>query len=336
MDRVDPDEQGLKSPPRPLELYEQFTEYGLTGLNDRNGVEVLAAEYESIWNVESPYMGNYSELYFARQSGRSFLYEVGKGRLTVEDYESIECIQGGTMIAFDSDKYFLLDKSGYRICQERFDLIYDLSYKNQEIFLVACNNEQCGLADRNGKLLSEMSFDHISDLEENVFLAESDGKFGILNQYGELDLDVVYDELKMYKENAYFAKKDGFVSLINEKGEPYFESEFVRMRDANEGLLVVRNEEYKVGYVDLNGEVIAVPKYDGGSVFTNGKAMVSKDKKIGVIDSEGTVVINLEYLFLRPHQGGFRGSVGDLEGGDYQHVYFDADGNCIKNCEFAK
>lgn len=62
-----------------------------------------------------------------------------------------------------------------------------------------------------------------------------------------------------------------------------------------DGLLLVRNNDYKVGLVDKSGTVILPVEYEAIENFNEGVAAVRKDGKYGFIDKSGQIIIPLEY-----------------------------------------
>jgi len=328
-DFISPDEVDRKGELSPPSKYQSFSNGGLRGLQDRNGIEVLGPTFESIQNVERPYWGNYPELFVAQLGGRFFLYKVGVGRITTESYESIEYINSGTMIAYDATNYFLLNEEGYRICNEQFELIYDLSYRNHEDFLVVCN-EACALANREGELLSEQVFDSISDLDTRVFLIAKDNLFGLMDGNGEVMLEPSFDGIRLYAKDTYLANYNGFELMINGNGEMFFFSNFVSLNDANEELLIAEAENGRLGIINLEGKVIIEPEYSTLEPFVLKSSIVSIDGKFGVISMEGEVIVDLLYDTAKRVKGGFKARNGN------KWVRFDKKGNCIRDCDYLR
>jgi len=72
----------------------------------------------------------------------------------------------------------------------------------------------------------------------------------------------------------------------------------------SEGLLPVRIENMKCGYINLKGEVIIEPKFDFAMSFTDGVAFVQNGKLFGLIDKNGDYIIEPKYKKVLPYNEG--------------------------------
>lgn len=58
---------------------------------------------------------------------------------------------------------------------------------------------------------------------------------------------------------------------------------------------VIADAKGRIGYADVNGNKVIDCKYDSGTAFENGTAIVMKSDKYGVIDEQGKELIKLDY-----------------------------------------
>ena len=111
----------------------------------------------------------------------------------------------------------------------------------------------------------ESEFDTVRNFSDNLLEVEKNGKSGFVDLERELILPIIYDRIGI----------------------------------SGEGRTVVQVGN-KWGFVDsATGEPVVSPIYDGVNWFINGLAAVSINQKWGFIDVGGTVVVPLEYDWVR-------------------------------------
>ncbi|MBR6250567.1 MAG: WG repeat-containing protein, partial [Bacteroidales bacterium] len=62
-----------------------------------------------------------------------------------------------------------------------------------------------------------------------------------------------------------------------------------------DSLSPISNENGQYGYINLKGEVVISPQFDGAESFSEGLARVKVDGKCGFIDKKGTIVITPQF-----------------------------------------
>ena len=64
-------------------------------------------------------------------------------------------------------------------------------------------------------------------------------------------------------------------------------------------LIYVEDFAEKCGYVNIQGEVIVSPQYQGCYAYTDGHSKVQLNDKYGVIDDKGKVIIPIQFNKLK-------------------------------------
>lgn len=143
-----------------------------------------------------------------------------------------------------------------------------------------------------------------------------------------------FQEVGMLNENLMPTVKDAErISIINKKGEqvfvlnPHNGKEIVACTpNFSDGLLSVKDEDGKWGYVNKKGEMVITPKYDSYSPFSDGLALVSKSEKDGnssvlVIDKNAEVKMELK-LKKFELQSPFKNGLAVVEDKDKDRIGF--------------
>ena len=83
--------------------------------------------------------------------------------------------------------------------------------------------------------------------------------------------------------------------FVDKNGKPIGRCIYAYTNDFSEGLAHVVSLDYKHGFINENGKEVIPLIYDGASSFSGGLAEVEKDGKWGVINAEGTIIVDYEY-----------------------------------------
>ena len=171
-----------------------------------------------------------------------------------------------------------------------------------------------GMVDSEGKMLFADKFENKPSAVVNGYFSVRDGEHYIL--YSASSKPKVVPGCDDLKSVGVF--KDGIIPVVHEnsritfvdgKGNvkatlnPVGGKEIVSCAVCpSDGLLRFETEEHKVGYLDKNGNVVIDPKYDSGSDFSEGIAIVSiENRRVDIaIDNKGQEAFRVkEDLSLR-------------------------------------
>jgi len=138
-----------------------------------------------------------------------------------------------------------------------------------------------------------------------------ENKWGFINTEGRLVVSPSYDEVGDYAEGLIKVGKDGKIGFIDSTGETRipFDMDFVDLTDFSYGFnsfsnglcsyTEYKNNGYKKGYIDYDGQVVIPAKYDKCYQFEKeGIAMVCINKKWGVVNSSGEEIVAPEYQYI--------------------------------------
>lgn len=140
----------------------------------------------------------------------------------------------------------------------------------------------------------------------NITTAVTDGMFYTLNGNNDFELRNIdepqkivdiYSSATWFSEGiAYTSKKGERISCIDKQGNILYQlpSDIVTVAAPANGMAVIKNEEEKYGYINLQGEIIVPCKYQLAYPYHNEYALVMEDEEnIYFIDTKGNKVTEL-------------------------------------------
>ncbi len=134
-----------------------------------------------------------------------------------------------------------------------------------------------------------------------VCLGESETEaYGFLNKEGDVAIPLKFNQPghSGFENGEARVKVNGKTCLINYKGEITFTPSLTgNMECFYNGLALAytKPDRSGFGFFNRNNEWVVQPIYDYANAFVNGRAIVEKDGKYGVIDTLGKIIIPIKY-----------------------------------------
>jgi hypothetical protein len=182
--------------------------------------------------------------------------------------------------------------------------LFGCTEKTSNDYLVYDLRGKYGYVDRKGNVVIEPQFDNAKSFSEGLAWAEKDGKTGYIDKTGTFVIMLNGERGEAFSEGV--AIVGDHEKLINNKGETLVDGKQLRylVVSVSEGMLQVRNMDYKYGFFDKNGNQAIEFKYDDANAFSDGIAWVKKDGKWGCIDKKGNTVIEFDYVWINDFNDG--------------------------------
>lgn len=196
-------------------------------------------------------------------------------------------------------KYGVLDSNGDIVVPFEYDYIYPY---NDAITTVAYKNGKFGLLSNQGKVISDFEYEYMEEFKNGLALTYKNG-YGYIDHMGHEIIPAQYEDVKQGTALSMFLKKDGYWQLYSPTGICLGDNKFLTAGEFSNGLSAVSVSSpggAKYGYVNDSGDVIIPFEYTMAHSFKYGKAIVSKDNYIGIIDVEGNMVIPFSYTGFNP------------------------------------
>ncbi|HNY05904.1 MAG TPA: WG repeat-containing protein [Candidatus Egerieousia sp.] len=168
-----------------------------------------------------------------------------------------------------SKKWGFADKTGRVITQ----FIYDDARDFIEERAAVCKDHKWGFIDKTGRAIVAPLYDYVGDYYGGYACVKRGEKYGAINKNGKIVIPVRYENMDHSCRNRFYA--DALEVKASKFNEKCFSVEI----------------NGKWGVVDTSGNIIVQFVYDGSVDFSNGYAIVGKNKKYGIIDSTGKIVV---------------------------------------------
>ncbi|MCA6362000.1 MAG: WG repeat-containing protein [Bacteroidetes bacterium] len=215
----------------------------------------------------------------------------------------------GTAVVIDSlDQYYLIDHTGKTITRRAYDFIGPFS----EGLARVSRNDCSGFIDITGNELIECRPAEFGNFSQGLaWMRDSTGRWGFINRKGETVIPPLYDRAESFAAGLPVrVRLNNRWGLINAQGQLLQPCIYTYIGPWSEGLALVVLDG-KFGYLNAAGK-IAVPisfLYNreelGDNLFRNNSARVLLEKKAGLIDSTGKLILPRDFDDVQPFQDGF-------------------------------
>ena len=197
---------------------------------------------------------------------------------------------GNFIYLIDNGKCCLLSEN-YRIAVPYGKYNFNNSCAGTNLISVnSDNNSLFGVIDKKGQLVVPQQYDRIWIDRNDYIIVKKNEKYGLLNSNGQEILPLIYDKIESGNNNLFIVEKENLYGVFNAKGEQVLALEYLHAKLS--GNYIVLNKNKKKGVCDSNGTVILPIEYNWASVYTysNGLTMIEVDGKACVIKDSSTIV----------------------------------------------
>ena len=216
-------------------------------------------------------------------------------------YDLVGEMGNGYIIGYRDEIKEWMDKTGKRLPQPFYDGCENLINGRRAV----SKNNKFGFIDKNGNEIIPLIYDQVTNFSKDgvakvfKFHGKKHGREGLIDTMGNELLHVKYTFLGHYdRERAYIREK------------PFGKSKYINLRTGlitqlpyswigffytNRAVAEIGN---KMGFINLNGNVVIPIKYNYFTERTTGKyigAQLEKDGKWGLIDTNGNEIIPFIY-----------------------------------------
>ena len=178
-------------------------------------------------------------------------------------------------------------------------------------FAKVTKDGKTGYVDNTGKIVIPLEYDWIDEIKNGyakVGMGEDKNiKYGLVDINGEVVIPLIYDGIHYNErqEPKWVTKYDGLGPYDMITGYDGMSFESVSYYEL-EGLVLVENDG-KVGYIDMTGNIIIPVEYDEAYVYSNGLLRMENKMSttngieyslFSLFDSKGNVVLPVAYLSI--------------------------------------
>lgn len=159
------------------------------------------------------------------------------------------------------------------------------------------NGESYGYMNEKGKMIIPYKFKRAYSFSERTKLAlvqSQESKWGLIRTDGSFALPAQYNELKMFADGIYAVRGMLNWGLTDVNGTIILPPKYAEIRPLQEELAAFK-EGNKWGFIDMSGKVTIAAQYDNVLNFSSGLSAVVQDKRVGFINKNNNLVIPLIY-----------------------------------------
>lgn len=243
------------------------------GYINRDSVIVIPFDYDFL----NPFKDG---LAYAKNNGKEFF--LTKKNLKLEgDFDAVDIFSEELAAAKRNKKWGFINIEGEFVISPKY---YKVEYFRPNGLCAVQKNGKSGFINKNGQEIIPIIFDDVNQqmIDKNV-IAEKSGKFAVFNSNGKQLSGFVYD--KIHRTDIIDFSKD----IFTRGASTYFE---------NGAALVERDGKFE--FINLKAQPAFLNnKFDSASTFnTFNNAIVKRNGKYGIINSDGAFKVPLEYDFI--------------------------------------
>ena len=212
-------------------------------------------------------------------------------------------------IETDKELFVVSSNDHLGIINRNGDFIFDTIFEDISIldegFICAQKDSLYAFYDRNGKPLTQEVYDDVLNFKNGVCPVSINGQKGLLNKDMKLLIPCMYEGIYIYSDSTFITiNKDELRQLRNANGKIINDSLFQEIHPLVNGFAICTKDN-RIGYLNHKGVqkignmYEAFIDYDILGNFNNGRAVVSKGKKFGIIDTTGQFVLKPSHDFIK-------------------------------------
>ncbi len=224
----------------------------------------------------------------------------------LENYDKAQNIwyENNVLRVKQNGKYGIIDFKGNKILECEYDKIYAL--KGVKESLIIEKDGKLGLVDDTGRKIINTEYKNILALgtkkDEGYITIDEQDKYGVISYTTEQILPNNYEYIEqIYGKDLFVIKEKNQQKLINSKGEAildngYSKIEAILVNNETQGIIFEREQKY--GIMGIDKTILITPQYDSIKEVDNGKFVVEKDNKKGVVDIKDTEELPFNYTTI--------------------------------------
>lgn len=199
--------------------------------------------------------------------------------------------EGLASVMLKNRKRGFIDAAGRLVIKAKFDKWFGGDF-SEGLAAIALEDGRRGYVDNSGNVTLLEEYSYVGSFSEGLAAIERDG----LKGYIDKNFNVVVEPKFQYA--GKFA--DGFAPVRDLNGSYYYIDKTGRMAinfdggEFSEGFAFIKVED-KYGFVDTNGKMVIALQFDKAEFFYEGLAAVMIKDKWGFIDKSGQIVIQPQF-----------------------------------------
>ena len=194
-------------------------------------------------------------------------------------------------------RYGYIDSKGNILLETLYNELHRITEITNEndVYLLAFKNGLAGIYKNKDQVLEHIYEEIEYNNQNNLFIVQKSSKQGIVDDKGKTILNIEYDYI-MISGNKINAKKDDIIRIFDLNGnEEEKLNNTTILSSENEKYFITINREDKFGVSDIDGNILIENKYSYIEYAFEDYFIVTKDDKVGILDSRGSKKIDFIY-----------------------------------------
>ena len=283
---------------------------GKWGVIDQTGKIIIEPTYEEMITIPSSKTDLFICVYDVDYTNGTYKTKIidSKNKEKFTGYDLVETIENkdsNNILWYEEDvlkakkdgKYGLINYKGIEVLPTEYDSIEALEGVKNSIIIT--KEEKKGLCDNKGNIIVNTEYKEIKGIEDDYqngyIVVNSNNKYGIIDFTKQVILEAKYEEIKpISTSNLYVVKEDGKLKVINKNLETLVENKFDDVKQINnENIVFVKNKKY--GIMNTEGVVKTKAEYDNIEYIFDNYYVAKKSDKYGIINLENETVLPFDY-----------------------------------------
>ena len=300
---------------------------GLFGYTDMDGTVVIPLQYPNAGSF-SEGMATVMVILDSFRAACTFIDTLGR-QLTAPVYENLQAFSCGHALVRRDGRWGVIDHSGREVIAPRFE--HMTTFFADTIFF-AGNADGMALYDKHLKPLTEAVYTWVGTVGYGRIPVQRNGLYGFLDRTGREVIPCTYDETGIFILGRSLVRKGDRYGIVDTAGRYVLPLEYENTSNIGEKYvyfdsLALVEKDGKLGYVDLEGNLVVPFHFDQAYEFSEGLASVRFKGRWGYIDTRGEVFMPFVFDIASPYRWGR----AEVYYNGVKHAV-DRKGRCVKNC----
>lgn len=210
--------------------------------------------------------------------------------------------EGMAAVKSDEGRFGFIDRTGTMVIPASFDFALPFSEGLAPVVV----GDKVGYVDRRGVTVIDPQFDAGDSFSEGLAAVAISGTVGYIDHAGNFVIEPQFERAERFVDGLALAVRDGKELFVDLKGANAFaENDYEAAQRFSEGRAAARKDGL-FGYLDPAGAMAIPPQFEVAGPFDNGLAVVENAGRWGVVDFDGTWLVQLTLL---PRAGTVTGTI---------------------------
>ena len=277
------------------------------GLINFNGDVIAKPQYDEITSFD------YNEgLLLVKKNGKYGVININGVNFVKEEYDVIESDgyyeddnvqykKSGFIVGKNKDnkiKYGYINRKAEKLLDEKYDQIerIDNPDKGDDVYLVTVENGKAGVYKNKNCVIANEYEDIGYDKNNKCLMLQKDSKLGLCNMDGNIQIELKYDNIFISGKyiNAQNGENIDIYDYSTKKKIDYDGIVGINQTTTNQySIAITDDEKYKI--IDNEQDELKEQKYDYLEYIYEDYFITYKNKKFGIINSNGERIVDYKY-----------------------------------------